>query len=126
MLSIVPSKFFLRNSNFTAKDFVLTNTSYLNSTSTTTKTSTFVEKSNVKIFDLGKPLEPENVYMTILCKKSASFFEVVTTLCIHDLSKDVHVSGAIWNAGVWEKGIMGNSQLDFCDIIFSTVSNENN
>ena len=62
----------------------------------------------MKIFDLKKPLEPENVYKAILCRKSASIFEIVTTLCIHDLSKDLYVSKKIWNTGVWEKRIVGN------------------
>ena len=65
------------------------------------------KNQTVKIFDLKKPLEPSSVYAPILCNKSASFHGIATTLCIHDLNKDVFVSGSIVNNGVWEKAIMG-------------------
>lgn len=52
-------------------------------------------KPNVVIFDLGQPLEPANLYSGIQCRKSATY-HVATTLCVHNLNNDVHVSGSIW------------------------------
>jgi hypothetical protein len=78
----------------------------LSSTTTTSKTTQ--EKPNVNIFDLNAPLEPDNIYASISCKKSASFYNISTTICLHNLEKDVFVSGSISANGVWEKEIMSN------------------
>lgn len=58
-------------------------------------------EANVKIFNLNKPLEPNDTYAPIICRKSAHF-QVTTSLCIHDVQKDIHVSGSILRDGVWE------------------------
>ena len=47
-------------------------------------------KVNAKIFDLNKSLAPADLYHNIDCITSAKII-VQTTLCLHDLSKDVHV-----------------------------------
>lgn len=49
------------------------------------------KKNNIKQFDLSAPLEPKSVYETIQCKESAQVY-VSTTLCVHDLARDVYVS----------------------------------
>ena len=49
------------------------------------------EVANVKVFDLRTKLEPESIYSHIECIRSAKIM-VTTTLCIHDLKSDVHVS----------------------------------
>ena len=46
---------------------------------------------NVKIFDLNKPLEPKFLYSSIKCRTSANLHNVNTTLCIHDISRDIYV-----------------------------------
>lgn len=51
--------------------------------------------ANVNVFDLSQPLEPANIYSEIQCRKSATY-HVKTTLCIHNLSNDVLISGGIW------------------------------
>ena len=61
-----------------------------------------LEKANVKIFDLNLPLVPPELYDPIQCKKSGKFIES-TTICVHDLTKDVFVSADIWNTGSFEK-----------------------
>ncbi len=61
-----------------------------------------IENSYVKIIDLNKELEPENVYRDIECRKSAKFI-IETTLCIHPLEKDSAVSDRIWKFGAWEE-----------------------
>lgn len=63
-------------------------------------------KANVNEFKLSQPLLPANIYDPIQCRKSAVYF-VSTTLCVHDINKDVHVSGSIWRDGVWEPHIIG-------------------
>ena len=63
-------------------------------------------KPNVKIFDLKQPLEPKTVYSPIKCRTSANFYSINTTLCIHDLNRDVFVSEAIWKEGIWEGNTM--------------------
>ena len=78
----------------------------MSSTATTIKTTQ--EKPNVNIFDLNAPLVPVNVYASINCKNSASFYNISTTLCLHNLENDVFVSGSISANGVWEKEIMSN------------------
>ena len=84
--------------------------------STTTTSKTTQEKPNVNIFDLNAPLEPDNIYASISCKKSASFYNISTTLCLHNLEKDVFVSGSISANGVWEKEIMSNKLFKFKNI----------
>jgi len=64
------------------------------------------EKANVNQIKLNLPLLPANIYDPIQCRKSALYF-VSTTLCVHDINKDVHVSGSIWRDGVWEPHIIG-------------------
>lgn len=53
------------------------------------------DKSSVLMFDLSKPLEPVETYSGIQCRKSA-VFHVSTTLCVHNIQNDIHVSGSIW------------------------------
>jgi len=74
-------------------------------------TTTTQEKPNVKIFDLNAPLIPENLYASIKCTKSASFYNVTTTLCLHNLENDVFVSGSISSTGIWERDIMSNEKI---------------
>ncbi len=57
---------------------------------------------SVIVIDLTSQLEPKSLYEPIKCRKSA-YFIVRTTLCVHDLDKDIHVSGSIWRDGVWEQ-----------------------
>lgn len=59
----------------------------------------------VAIFDLGKNLEPNDVYSPIQCRKSRDVF-VSATLCVHDIHRDIHVSGSIWRDGIWELHII--------------------
>ena len=66
-------------------------------------------KTKPNIFDLSRALEPEGTYAAINCRDSADFYGVRATLCVHDLSRDVHVSGSIWRDGVWERHIMSMS-----------------
>ena len=70
-----------------------------------TKFKNIIENSYVKIIDLSRELEPENVYRDIKCRKSAKFI-IETTLCIHPLEKDIWVSSSIWNYGVFEGHIV--------------------
>ncbi|RMZ95584.1 hypothetical protein BpHYR1_050626 [Brachionus plicatilis] len=63
------------------------------------------DDSFIRIVDLTKPLIPKNIYSPIPCRKSAAIF-VSTTLCIHDTSKDIHVSGSVWKKGIWEGHIV--------------------
>jgi hypothetical protein len=67
--------------------------------------------ANVKLFNLSQKMEPNESYDSIQCRKSANFF-VETTLCVHDIHKDIHVSGSIWNSGVWEPQILGFFEAD--------------
>jgi hypothetical protein len=67
------------------------------------------EKAHVKIFDLSRELEPENIYRDIKCRKSAKFI-IETTLCIHPVERDIWVSSSIWNYGVWEGDIVCKSK----------------
>ena len=66
------------------------------------------EKPNVNIFNLNAPLVPDNIYAPINCRKSASFYDISTTLCIHNLENDIYVSASISVNGVWERDIMSN------------------
>ena len=66
------------------------------------------EKPNVNIFNLNAPLVPDNIYASINCRKSASFYDISTTLCIHNLENDIYVSASISVNGVWERDIMSN------------------
>lgn len=70
------------------------------------------EEPHIKIFDLSAPLEPSEVYEPIQCRTSAKLF-VETTLCIHDLKRDIWVSGAIWKDGLWEKWVIGKNSFFF-------------
>jgi len=60
---------------------------------------------NLVIFDLTTKLEPVKLYADIKCRKSA-LYVVRTTLCVHDLREDAHVSAQVWNKGVWEGRIL--------------------
>ena len=64
------------------------------------------EKANVNQIKLSLPLLPANIYDPIQCRKSAVYF-VSTTLCVHDINKDVYVSASIWKDGLWEPQILG-------------------
>jgi FkbM family methyltransferase len=59
----------------------------------------------IAIFDLSKALEPVELYSPIKCKTSREIF-VIATLCVHDIERDIHVSGSIWRDGIWEPHIM--------------------
>ncbi len=64
-----------------------------------------IKEANVKIIDLSKELEPENIYRDIKCRKSAKFI-IETTLCIHPVEKCIYLSVSIWNTGVFERHIV--------------------
>ena len=66
------------------------------------------KEPNVKIFDLNTPLVPDNIYSSINCTKSTSFYDISTALCLHSLDKDIFVSGSISSNGIWERDIMSN------------------
>ena len=51
---------------------------------------------NIKIFDLNKPLEPIIRYSPINCRTSANLYDINTTLCIHDIKRDIHVRYKSW------------------------------
>jgi hypothetical protein len=74
------------------------------------------EKPNVNIFNLNAPLVPDNIYASINCRKSASFYNISTTICLHNLENDVFVSGSLSINGVWEKEIMSNKLFKFKNI----------
>lgn len=59
----------------------------------------------VKKVNLTKPLHPKSLYLPIICQKSANIF-VTTTLCIHEIPNDIHVSGSVWKYGIWEGHIV--------------------
>jgi hypothetical protein len=61
-------------------------------------------ESNIKTYDLTKDLPAE--WNGIPCRKSAFVQSTQTTLCVHDLASDIHVSGMIWRTGVWEMDII--------------------
>lgn len=62
---------------------------------------------NLKLFDLTKPPASDE-YKLIPCRLSKPIFGIVTTLCVHDLTKDSYVSSSIWANGVWEEDIVTN------------------
>jgi FkbM family methyltransferase len=69
------------------------------------KNADLIEISNfnrISIIDLKSPLNDQE----IKCRKSAKIADIETTICIHDVNKDVWVSGSIWNSGVWEGDIV--------------------
>ena len=68
------------------------------------------EQIRVSRFDLTKPLEPVSLYEPITCVPSMVYI-VRTTLCIHDLKRDIHVSGSILNHGAWEPHILSELSL---------------
>jgi hypothetical protein len=43
----------------------------------------------------------------IVCRNS-SIKNIHCTICLHELDKDVYVSGTIWRDGVWEPHILSN------------------
>ncbi|CAF1003698.1 unnamed protein product [Brachionus calyciflorus] len=55
--------------------------------------------------DFSDMLTTKDVYDSIKCRQSIKII-VQTTICVHDLTDDQHVSGAIWNHGIWEGPIM--------------------
>jgi hypothetical protein len=63
-----------------------------------------VTEPEVKIYDLTKDLPSD--WNVIVCRKSAKIQNTQTTLCVHDLENDVHVSGMILRSGVWEPEII--------------------
>lgn len=63
----------------------------------------------MKIYELTNAVPTS--WNDVRCKKSAKVQEVQTTLCVHDIQKDVHVSGAIWTHGVWEVNIISKLRL---------------
>jgi hypothetical protein len=62
--------------------------------------SAIVNAINLK-GDLGASREEDD----ILCRNS-SMKSIYCTICLHDLDKDVYVSGTIWRDGVWEPHIL--------------------
>lgn len=52
--------------------------------------------ANVRLFNLSKDFVPESTYIPIRCKKSARIADTQTTLCVHDIAKDVHVKSLIF------------------------------
>jgi hypothetical protein len=54
----------------------------------TTKSKNYT--GGVILVDLKSPLLPEDLYDSIRCRKSVLHI-VRTTLCVHDVAKDVHV-----------------------------------
>lgn len=61
--------------------------------------------SELSIFSLNNSLKPECIYENIQCRKS-ELIAVQTTLCVHNLEKDIFVSKIIWYYGVWEGDIL--------------------
>jgi hypothetical protein len=61
------------------------------------KTSQRLESSlpRIFLFNLSRPLEPPQLYDSIKCRKSLHIY-VKTMLCVHNVDKDIHVSGSIW------------------------------
>ncbi|CAF0876752.1 unnamed protein product [Brachionus calyciflorus] len=62
-------------------------------------------ESLINVINLSLPLEPTQLYSYIKCRKSKKIL-ISTTLCIHDLNQDIHVSGSIWQNGIWESHIV--------------------
>jgi hypothetical protein len=69
-----------------------------------------VPKSNVNIFNLSQPLQPNELYESIQCTDSMIYI-VKTTLCVHDVKVDMHVSGTILSRGAWEQHILSKLYL---------------
>lgn len=61
----------------------------------------FTPNKKLAIFNLGKALYPDSIYQSIQCVQSVKMV-VSTTLCLHDVKRDIHVSGSILRNGVWE------------------------
>jgi FkbM family methyltransferase len=53
---------------------------------------------------LTKP--PTDDYKYVPCRLSKSINNVITTLCVHEITKDGWVSSSIWKYGVWEENIV--------------------
>ena len=104
---------YIKNKFFDSKEIIYNLTQTRATKTLTTKTEIAKEaasssfKQNVKIFNLNKPLEPISEYEPIKCRLSEKFFEVATTLCVHDLQNDF-VSSMIWRDGIWERPIISN------------------
>ena len=47
------------------------------------------------LFNLSRLLKPRKLYDQIMCRLSNKIY-VRTTLCVHEINRDVHVSGSIW------------------------------
>ncbi|CAF1043424.1 unnamed protein product [Brachionus calyciflorus] len=75
--------------------------------------SVLTKNNGTNIIDFSGLLTSQEEYDSIKCRPSAKII-VQTTLCVHNLTEDKHVSGAIWNHGVWEGEIMNN----FMNLIF--------
>jgi hypothetical protein len=56
--------------------------------------------NHLKIYDLNKPNDGN-----FECVNSTKIV-VQTTICVHDIQRDIYVSGAIKNIGVWEYNLM--------------------
>lgn len=65
----------------------------------------FTPNKKLAIFNLGKALNPDSIYQSIQCVQSVKMV-VSTTLCLHDVKRDIHVSGSILRNGVWESHII--------------------
>jgi hypothetical protein len=80
---------------------------------------------NVIVFNLSQPLLPSVLYESIQCTDSMIYI-VKTTLCVHDVKVDMHVSGTILSRGAWEQHILSiyicilSFQILFLIILFLT------
>ncbi len=66
----------------------------------------------ITLIDLKSKLSPKSLYRPIKCRKSL-MFTVRTTLCVHSIENDIHVSGSIWRDGIWEEHVISNKRILF-------------
>jgi hypothetical protein len=71
-----------------------------------TNNDKIVSSVNLNVYDLLKEPQETSEYHSIYCRKSKQIFDIVTTLCIHDVSQDKYVSSSILVNGVWEEEIV--------------------
>jgi hypothetical protein len=79
----------------------------------------YAEKPNVNIFNLSAPLQPSELYESIQCTDSMIYI-VKTTLCVHDIKVDMHVSGTILARGAWEAHILSIFILNINSLVLIT------
>ncbi len=107
-------KFFLDNSKlFQYDDIVLDDSDLkdLDAEFWLMKINNSIQKNGtndlITLIDLKSKLSPRNLYKHIKCRKSLMVI-VRTTLCIHNIENDIHVSGSIWRDGIWEEHVISN------------------